>query len=241
MSPVGSAWRAVVSWCRDHAPVTAAALPAPASAPALSAAQEATGQAWPDELLEWLSLNDGGGRPPEAFPIPPRYVALSAARIAGEWKRMTGLAAELATAAELAAAEAEPAASHSGAFLRPWIPIATDFAASLLFIDLRPGPRHGCVCQWEDGAGLTRRPLWDDLTTLLVAIGQALKLGRWHRDDLVRRVDDGVLAWDDNTGWEVISAPEPPGSDEELAGLMASAAEKRRLDRELYGRSGGPS
>lgn len=213
---VEASWREVIAWCQQHAPVTAAALQGPVDEAALLVAQQATGREWPPELVAWFRTSDGAGRSQAAALLPPLFVPLGVEDAVAEWRMLTKITDELHGQSEQERAQAESAGSKSFAgFLRSWLPIVSDFCGDHLFVDLRPGSRHGCVGEYVDGEGFLREPLWDDLAAMIKAVADGLRFGRWIRGDDVENdkvpvVEDGRLRWDDGTDWELCRAVERP-------------------------------
>src|SRR5882724_5283272 len=92
-------WQRVVAWCAAHAPATAGVLHGPADDDALAAVQADLGQVWPDDLVAWLQVSDGGSA---AAIIPGGYIPSPIGRIRSDWQLMTGIARDLAGADDLA-------------------------------------------------------------------------------------------------------------------------------------------
>ncbi len=210
---VRRSWNEIVGWCAAHAPATAAVLQAPADEAALADAEAATEVAWPEELVAWLRMSDGADRSLEGDVIPFGFVPLGVEHIVEDWKMLTGISDEVVGAEEMASGEVLPAGTITPGFLRSWVPFAADFGGSFLFADLRSGPRHGCVCEYEDGAYI-RAPIWNDIAHLLDTIAAALRDGRWVHPgdadhDLVPTVEDSRLGWRDgpSTQWKRANPP----------------------------------
>jgi hypothetical protein len=76
-----------------------------------------------------------------------------------------------------------------------WLPIADDGGGGYLFADLRHGPSHGCVMQWDKCEAATLKPQWPSVTTMLAEIADALQ----HKTDIdgcqPEAHDDGTLDW----------------------------------------------
>lgn len=89
------------------------------------------------------------------------------------------------------------------------MPIADDNSGDWLFVDLRPGERHGCVGKWWGVGGFQQRPIWPGVAEMAEAIIEALDVGLWAPDDtgeldMEPLVEDGVLRWEDADNWETI-------------------------------------
>jgi len=103
----------------------------------------------------------------------------------------------------------EPAGSSSGIFLGKFVPIAEDGMGDYVFLDERPGPRSGCVREWDVDEGSRLPPLWPSLDIMLTDIAHSLETGepvlREYADAAKAKflkvsvylpeVRDGVLSW----------------------------------------------
>jgi cell wall assembly regulator SMI1 len=204
------AWRNVLAWCHEHAPVTAAALHGPVEEGSLAAAQEEMGFVWPRQLVSWLRVGDGADRSWDAPLLPPTFIPLGVELIMNVWRMMARITDDTRDVDEIRQLLGEPAGSRSWGFLRTWIPIADDTCGNFLFVDVRAGPRSGCVCEWEDG-GYLREPLWDDLAAMLPGVDDGLRTGRLitaseGQNDKEPLVEAGRLSWADSSGDETIAA-----------------------------------
>jgi cell wall assembly regulator SMI1 len=194
-----SSWRNIVAWCRENAAVTAETLRGPASEEALSAAQAEMGFDWPAELLAWLRVGDGARRTNHADLIPPGFIPMGVDQIMQVWRMIRDVinTGEWLEPGEVEASEAGEAGTSSGVWCRTFIPVGDYTTGDFLFIDLRSGPLHGCIREWENGAAYPREPNWDSVASMLEDIGQALQTGQWE-DDVSRRmptVEEGALKW----------------------------------------------
>jgi cell wall assembly regulator SMI1 len=195
-------WTSIVRWLEAHAPASAAALHGPVDEAALTAAEEETGREWPEQLVAWLRMNDGEGRSGDAEIVPLGYLPLGVDWILRNWRMMVEISEEVNGPEEMAAGEAQPAGSRSGAYLRSWLPIGDDTSGDLLFVDTRPGTQSGSVSDFEhDNGGFTRPPVWPDIAAMLEDVAAALRSGRWVHPhdpdyDMVPVVRDGKLHWD---------------------------------------------
>jgi hypothetical protein len=102
----------------------------------------------------------------------------------------------------MAAGEAQPAGSRSGAWLRSWLPVGDNTSGDLLFMDTRPGAQSGSIGDFEhDNGGYTRGPVWPDIAAMLDDIAAAVHRGRWVHPhdpdyDMVPTVREGKLHWE---------------------------------------------
>jgi cell wall assembly regulator SMI1 len=185
-------------WYATNAPAVYATLREPASADQLAQAQQAMGQDLPVDLLAWWELADGvkdeaatAGSvvPPFYNPYPVASALDSRQDWLATWPGDDGTAGLAGT-------------ERTFMWLPSWLPIANNGGGNDLFIDLRPGPLHGCVMEFDrvDGAG--GPPLWPNIETMLTAIADALET-RSAIDPFgdgpmrVELLDGGRLDWAD--------------------------------------------
>jgi cell wall assembly regulator SMI1 len=215
-------WSYIVTWCEAHAPVTAGAFRPGADEAALTAAQEHTGREWPAQLLAWLRLADGVDQSFDSVILPAGFAPLGVEHIVESWEMMTTIAADVYPGEEVDAAEREQAGSRSSAFLRSWLPVASDFGGDWLFIDLRGGDRTGCVGHfWKAEGFVAPAPRWNDLAGMLENLANTLRNGRWvdadrPEYDLVRVIEDGALRWKSGPTSEWTRANPPMLTPDEL-------------------------
>lgn len=65
-----------------------------------------------------------------------------------------------------------------------------------LFVDLRPGPAHGCVRRFLNDAGASDVTLWDGVAEMLAEVANALVQGDLIDGHRIWVDDDGALWWD---------------------------------------------
>ena len=150
-----------------------------------------------------VSVADGVDR--SVVLIPQLFVPLGVDDIVATWRSLTGMSTETD---ELARCGAEPAGTKSFVYLAAWIPFASDFGGNHLFIDTRPGPRSGCISEWNRDEGSLRPPLWASLDVLVEQVATSLRKKRWRGadgEDFVPRVQDGRLHWDASGECETLS------------------------------------
>lgn len=68
-----------------------------------------------------------------------------------------------------------PEFSHP--FQEAFPPIAEDHCGGLLFVDLRPGPPHGGVTEWDHEQGALDPWMWASVADVLAEVAQALHCG----------------------------------------------------------------
>jgi hypothetical protein len=106
-------------------------------------------------------------------------------------------------AADAAQEDLAPAGSPcKGAWLPRWLPIAGDGCGNDLFVDLRPGPAHGCVRQFlrDDGAG--DAAWWGGAAAMLAEVAAGLSQEVPVHGNRIWVYDDGTISWDsDRRRW----------------------------------------
>ncbi|MGK5632608.1 SMI1/KNR4 family protein [Streptomyces sp. URMC 123] len=189
---VSAAWRRIDAWLRRHAPGYRARLNPPASDAELRRAEQDTGATLPGDLVTWWRRANGvspeppsGARHPGHL-LPERYDPYPVAKaldLAALYRRVARETAPSPMAdqldAFLARCGGEPAGTlypHEAAavWLPQWLPIAGDAGGGGLFIDLRPGPLHGCVVR-HTRTGHADSPAWPSVTSLLTYVADALE------------------------------------------------------------------
>jgi cell wall assembly regulator SMI1 len=159
--------RAALSAC---APLTDATVRAPAVAGAVSDAQSAMDQTFPDGLMTQLLLFDGLElNPVTGALLPPFFVPASLQRIRTLWQTR----------------QANPpihrGTSIAGAPCREFhpllVPIAEDTTGDLLVTDNRPGKLQGCVLAWSKVDGFSGSPIWPSLEAMWADVARALETG----------------------------------------------------------------
>ncbi|MCP2343182.1 SMI1/KNR4 family protein [Actinomadura rupiterrae] len=200
---VDESWDRIVAWLARHAPRSAELLGGPASAADLAEAQEAVGAELPGDLVHWWRRADGTTRPgrgrdlyliPRFYPCSIQH-ALRSRRI--WWQVWHDDTIERGWLAEedFVGAQAGPAGSKAGMWLPGFLPIAGGVGGETLFVDLRTGPLHGCVREF-DKVSTDLEPRWAGIADMLAEVADALE-NDTPLDGLRPHVpQDGVLYWD---------------------------------------------
>ncbi|GAA2780975.1 SMI1/KNR4 family protein [Saccharopolyspora taberi] len=183
-------WTNIVVWLRNHAPVTAAALKPPAPLDLAELESELDVQL-PADLREWWSCCGGTDTGVLADVLPPFYTPYSPRGALEAWRGHR----ELWAAKWERPACAYYAGSAGSSFHPAWIPIAGDGFSDELVVDLRPGPLHGCVLEWEQEAGHVDRPEWRGVSDMLAAVHRSLTEGSPAGHSHPTVTEDGRLDW----------------------------------------------
>ena len=197
---VDAAWDRITAWLAGHAPATADSLNPPASGDAVADAERVLGRQFPTDLIRWWRRADGAqvlmGKaklfPPYYLPCGPRYML-------GEWRTWREVYLDPAVGGPNAAKTLDelaetPAGSSITAFVPAFVPIAFDGSGGNLVVDLRPGPRHGCVLGFHAEMG-SSGPLWDGVAAMLDDVANALERGTPSAGHVATVTADGALDW----------------------------------------------
>jgi cell wall assembly regulator SMI1 len=165
MGAVTEAWERIEGWMARYAPDSAALLAPPARKEDVRAAEEATGLAFPPELVESLLRHDGLLEWANIFPGKP---PLPVAKIVAHWEMCCG---------EMEEDEDEFLEEGDEPWWHPlWLPFAGSDGDSQI-IDLRPGPGFGRLgSAVHDDAG-SFVDAWPSLGAYLTETADALETG----------------------------------------------------------------
>ncbi|MFR9731115.1 SMI1/KNR4 family protein [Saccharopolyspora sp. MS10] len=184
-------WTKIVLWLDEHAPVTAAALIPPSTPPDFAELEAEFEIRLPGELREWWTACGGTDGDVLADALPPFYTPYGAKRAREVWcgQRKTWASQWERPACDYYAGS--PGSSYHPA----WIPIAGDGFADELVVDLRPGPKRGCVLEWEQEAGQVQRPEWLSISAMLSDVHRSLTEGAPAGHSHPTVTEDGRLDW----------------------------------------------
>ncbi|GLY50687.1 hypothetical protein Lesp01_43430 [Lentzea sp. NBRC 102530] len=87
-----------------------------------------------------------------------------------------------------------PAGTPSADFRRTFLPIASNGSGDVLYVDERPGPESGCVCQWWHDDYMWAK-LWPSVDAMLTDVLQAVRTGGVVLGKYRAQVRDGVVGW----------------------------------------------
>ncbi|KAB2344291.1 SMI1/KNR4 family protein [Actinomadura rudentiformis] len=201
---VDESWDIIVDWLGHHSPPELALIRPPATQKDIRNAERIVGTAFPDDLVAWWRRTDGMAD--QGSLVPPFYSPYSVSAALDRrqvWMTAWNGVMEQANAqfaAYVAQEDQAPAGTPcNGAWLPSWLPIAGDGGGNDLFVDLRPGPAHGCVREFlsDEGAGDTA--WWDGVAAMLADIAAGLTRDVPVRGDRIWVDDDGTISWDSDT------------------------------------------
>jgi cell wall assembly regulator SMI1 len=208
MTTVNESWDIIVGWLGRYSPAELALIRPPAAEDDIRDAERSIGAALPDDLVAWWRRADGrAGKgsllPPCYSPYPVR-TALDRREVwMTAWNGVMEQAGVDRFARYVAQEDRAPAGSPGkDAWLPRWLPIAGDGGGNDLFVDLRPGPAHGCVRQFrrDDGAGDTA--WWSSVAAMLAEIADALTREVAIHGNRIWVDDDAAISWDtDRSRW----------------------------------------
>jgi len=186
-------WDRIEAWLRVNAPTSDEHLGTPARKDAIPPVATLVGEPLPDDLVAWWRRSCGTTSFFAGQLLPPGFAPYSIEQAVECRAMMLDIAA--CDDSELAALSAEPAGSPCWNWLPMWVPIAHDTGGDNLFVDLRPGPEHGCVTQWYETEFATVDPKWPSVATMLAEIADALEHGTEVHGVRPEVLDDGTLEW----------------------------------------------
>ncbi|MEU4771670.1 SMI1/KNR4 family protein [Micromonospora sp. NPDC023644] len=188
-----AAIRRIDAWLRQHAPRARAVLRPPASETDLAAAQEAVGRQLPPDLRAWWLYADGarfGLDVDGGTLIPPGFVPYSVDQALESRRLWMDVARQLALFDQLEAfissENNRPAGTRCDTWLPAWLPVATNGGGGNLFVDLRGGPKHGCVMEFYRDVGAMAEHEWADMAAMLYDIADRLAENEAYLDDAGR-------------------------------------------------------
>ncbi|MFD4644508.1 SMI1/KNR4 family protein [Lentzea sp. NPDC058436] len=176
-------WSRADAWLRSNAPALHAKFQPPATAAELAAAQEVVGAPLPAGLAAWWK-ECGGLKSGDYTPLVPEfYSPLGVAQALEVREMMMEIRRDVAVAPEIVdvdAHEARKLAESAGSpigdlWLPLFVPVAVDASGTYLFADLREGPLHGCVMQFDEVEGADEEPLWANVDAMLDAVVEWLE------------------------------------------------------------------
>ncbi|MFF5263095.1 SMI1/KNR4 family protein [Actinomadura viridis] len=200
---VNQSWDTIVDWLNRHCPEELDAIGPPATEDDVRDAERALGTALPDDLLAWWRRADGqdglSGLLPSFYMPCSIRTALHRREM---WMTAWNGVMEGADPARFAAFVEQANQATAGtpcknAWLPRWLPIANDGGGNDLFVDLRPGPAHGCVRQFFRDAGADDAALWDGVAEMLADVAAGLTREVPVQGYRIWVEDDGGISWDD--------------------------------------------
>lgn len=185
-------WTRIADWIDSHVPgmsITGA------SRDDIDAAIKATGQVWPDDLIELFTHING--IPDEPWmALLPRHVFLTLDQLVEERAMMIRIWEEGAVVYEL---DPDPVALYAGEEAWTFIPGFVPFAgldSNYLCVDTRPGPLFGCVTGFDKSGADEMGPLWASITDMLEELADGLTTERDFDEGWQPVIADDTVEWD---------------------------------------------
>jgi cell wall assembly regulator SMI1 len=202
-STVDESWDRILDWLAQHAPITLDRIAPPAAATDIAAAEEATGVDLPTELLAWWQRANGSmsNGSHQRFELVPRYCpcgirdALSRRKVWWQVWHDQMIEREWLTETDFTRAQADSAGAEAGMWLPAFLPIADSGGGADLFVDLRSGPMHGCVREF-DRVSTDGKPRWASVAVMLADVADALENQSTINGYRAWPGSDGALTWD---------------------------------------------
>jgi cell wall assembly regulator SMI1 len=169
---VDRSWQRILTWLAVHAPAIHAAFREPNGSD-LDRARHVMSTDLPSDLVSWWQAMDGVRDTPggAATFVPPWFRPYSIAEALDSRESWLSIWPRDEVDSGLAGSECRHA------WLPDWLPIANNGSGNDLFVDLRPGPLHGCLMEFDRVDGAEGPPLWPSVAVMLADIADALETG----------------------------------------------------------------
>ncbi|GAA4608991.1 hypothetical protein GCM10023195_35810 [Actinoallomurus liliacearum] len=188
-------WNRITSWLRQHAPAALATVNAPATEAEIADVRAMMGMPVPDDLIAWWRLANGVSAFPGLAPVP-LYTPLPIEEVLRTREMMLSVLGP-EPSPRVTELRGEPAGTPYGIglWLPEWLPIASDHCGYHLFVDLRHGPSHGCVMEYDKYEGVHDGPLWPGTASMPEQAADAIVNGGELRRSRPQATDEGMLEW----------------------------------------------
>lgn len=185
-SPVDEAWDRIVAWLEVNAPATALCINPPATAGKIAAVAQAIGGELPPDLAAWWRRADGmRSRVDSGRLLPPSYLPYTIEELLASRRVWLEIAAETGDPRYTEEDLRRPAGSVTLQFSSAFLPIARNGSGDDLFVDLRSGPRRGCVTEYNHEQGALSGPCWPNTATMLADVANSLERGTMTLRDYI--------------------------------------------------------
>ncbi|MGW6281821.1 hypothetical protein [Kribbella sp. NPDC055071] len=182
-SPVTESWSSITEWLEEHVPSAVEHLQPPASFGAISSLRAGIGRRLPNDLLAWVSVNNGfDERGPFGNVLPTLHTPLPLEKMLPRREMRRGTYAN-----QERPGEQQPAGTPSFEWLDGFLPISDTGTDLDLVVDLRDGDLSGCVGEFDAEAGGFNAPYWLSIAEMLADVAQALTHDRPALVDYARR------------------------------------------------------
>lgn len=187
---VAEQWGRIAQWLADN---TTAPQPVGAPPNTIADAETATGVTWPAELVQLYTMVNG-------FPhenwvqLLPQHELFDLDRLVEKRDMMIEIWGDLDSENDQDDEAPGQAGETAWTFLPEFLPFA-GLDGYFLFVDTRPGPRHGCVTEFGKSSADEYGPKWRSLSAMLRALADSLRDGTPFDSGAVRAVEGGKLVW----------------------------------------------
>jgi len=170
-----SAWSQFRAALSANAPVSDGCIAAPSGDAAITRELSLI----QDEVVQtWFSLHDGAGFNFDGGMILPGNFALSQQRAIEETRMIQEIWAESEPGqTENTSGDPHIAGKAVGTWLPEYVLIGTDTTGGGYFLDLRPGPLHGCIKTWDKVNSDTGAVEAPSLAALITALAHSVATG----------------------------------------------------------------
>jgi cell wall assembly regulator SMI1 len=183
-SAVNEAWDRILAWLEVNAPATALCINSPATTEEIAAAEQAVGGQLPPDLVAWWRRANGmRSRPDSGKLLPPSYLPYAIEEVLGSRRLWLQFAAETGDPRYTEEDLRKPAGSATLQFSPAFLPIARNGSGDDLFVDLRSGPRRGCVTEYNHEQGALSGLCWPNTAAMLADVANGLERGTMTMQD----------------------------------------------------------
>ena len=206
---VADEWGRITTWCRTHAPVTAAAFQPGLSDNIIDEFEASTGVSWPQDLRDLYRVQNGslthddrtglflGSVLPDKFLYPIDVATEVRLTLLETWDETIYENPDLYPADEMDRRDRDDAGTAANMFIPTFIPFA-GLDEYHFFVDTRGGALHHCVTEYASDGTDNGGPIWASVSVMLAAHATALEtgdtIGVWKPV-----VSKGVLEWEVDT------------------------------------------
>ncbi|NHC15140.1 SMI1/KNR4 family protein [Motilibacter deserti] len=180
---------------RELAPRTLAALGGPCPQEELDALRAELGPDWSEDLDQLLREHNGSEAGPPGDLLLGHHL-LPANEILSRRRMLVQIDLQ-EMQAMVTESQSLPAGDYAPGYTARFVPVAGHGGGSTLYLDMRAGPRRGCIGTWigEDNDDYEPELLWESLEHLLTDITQAIRNQTATLDGGQAILDDGAVTW----------------------------------------------
>ncbi|MBC9725219.1 SMI1/KNR4 family protein [Streptomyces sp. TRM68367] len=178
MPSVDESWNRILSWLEVNAPATGLCVNPPAADEEIATVARALGAELPADLVTWWHRANGMRRRRDSGDLlPPDFLPHTTQESLASRQRLLDIWAEIGDPRHTEEDLGKPAGSVVLQYLPVFVPIAGNESGDHLFVDLRHGPRHGCVTEYDHEQGALAGPCWSNVTAMLADVANGIEHG----------------------------------------------------------------